>query len=66
MDQNSALKKDVSLAERKLLARNERIQQLEVAVHDAQERLDIQDQRFAQQMTDIRLRLDEARCMSAS
>src|SRR5581483_2637646 len=36
VEKNSSLKKEVSIAERKLLARNERIQALEALLQDAQ------------------------------
>ena len=39
MEQNSSLKKDVAIAERKLLARNERIMSLESLLQDSQEKL---------------------------
>lgn len=39
VDQNASLKKEVAIAERKLLARNERILSLEALLHDSQEKL---------------------------
>ncbi len=39
VEQNGSLKKEVAIAERKLIARNERIQSLESLLHDSQERL---------------------------
>jgi kinesin family protein 5 len=39
MDQNGSLKKEVAIAERKLIARNERIQSLESLLQDSQEKL---------------------------
>jgi kinesin family protein 5 len=39
VEQNSSLKKEVAIAERKLIARNERIQSLEVLLQDSQEKL---------------------------
>lgn len=48
-----ALKKDISVAERKLIARNERIQSLETLLQDSQEKLSLQNERFAQQMTEV-------------
>jgi kinesin family protein 5 len=39
VEQNGTLKKEVAIAERKLIARNERIQSLEALLHDAQEKL---------------------------
>lgn len=46
VEQNSTLKKEVALAERKLTARNERIQSLETLLQDAQERLISQNQKY--------------------
>ena len=39
VDQNSTLKKEVAIAERKLIARNERIQSLEALLSDSQAKL---------------------------
>lgn len=39
VEQNSSLKKEVAIAERKLIARNERIQSLENLLQDSQEKL---------------------------
>src|SRR5690606_16679881 len=39
VDQNSSLKKEVAIAERKLIARNERIQSLESLLQDSQDKL---------------------------
>lgn len=39
VDQNSALKKEVAIAERKLIARNERIQSLETLLQESQEKM---------------------------
>ena len=44
-EQNSSLKKEVAIGERKLLARNERIQALEGLLQDAQEKLITQNQK---------------------
>lgn len=49
-----ALKKDISVAEKKLIARNERIQNLETLLQDSQERLAQQNERFAHQMNEVR------------
>lgn len=43
VEQNSALKKEVNINERKLVARNERIQSLESLLQDAQEKLTTQN-----------------------
>ncbi|KAF7727231.1 hypothetical protein EC973_007844 [Apophysomyces ossiformis] len=61
VEQNSNLKKEVALAERKLLARNERIQSLEGLLQDAQEKLLSQNSRFEAQLQAVRERLEQAR-----
>ena len=61
VDQNSTLKKEAGIAERKLLARNERIQNLEALLQDADRRLSIQNQKFETQLQAVKERLDQAR-----
>lgn len=61
VDQNSALKKEAGIAERKLLARNERIQNLETLLQDADRRLAVQNQKFEAQLQQVKERLDQAR-----
>jgi len=61
VDQNSTLKKEAGIAERKLLARNERIQNLEALLQDADRRLSVQNQKFEQQLQAVKERLDQAR-----
>jgi hypothetical protein len=61
VDQNSALKKEAGIAERKLLARNERIQNLESLLQDADRRLALQNQKFETQLQAVKDRLDQAR-----
>ncbi|KAF8985706.1 hypothetical protein BGZ46_002451 [Entomortierella lignicola] len=46
VDQNTALKKDVAISERKLAARNERIQSLEGLLQDAQEKFTAQNHKY--------------------
>lgn len=46
VEQNSSLKKEVAIAERKLIARNERIQSLEGLLHDSQEKLTAANHRY--------------------
>ena len=65
VDQNSALKKEAGIAERKLLARNERIQNLEALLQDADRRLAAQNQKFEQQLQAVKERLDQARGKSS-
>ncbi|KAG2216279.1 hypothetical protein INT45_003910 [Circinella minor] len=61
VEQNASLKKEVALAERKLIARNERIQSLETLLQDAQEKLISQNQKFEAQLQAVRDRLEQAR-----
>ncbi|KAI7866074.1 hypothetical protein BDF14DRAFT_940381 [Spinellus fusiger] len=65
VEQNGSLKKEVALAERKLVARNERIQALEKLLHDAQEKLIHQNQKFEGQLQAVRDRLEQARSQKA-
>ncbi|KAF8964703.1 kinesin heavy chain [Flammula alnicola] len=65
VDQNSTLKKEAGIAERKLLARNERIQNLEALLQDADRRLSIQNQKFETQLQAVKERLDQARAQKA-
>ncbi|KAI9658010.1 MAG: Kinesin heavy chain [Bathelium mastoideum] len=46
VEQNSSLKKEVAIAERKLIARNERIQSLEALLGDSQEKLTAANHRY--------------------
>lgn len=46
VEQNGSLKKEVAIAERKLMARNERILSLETLLHDSQEKLTAANHRF--------------------
>ncbi|KAL0946872.1 hypothetical protein HGRIS_013038 [Hohenbuehelia grisea] len=66
VDQNSSLKKEAGIAERKLLARNERIQNLEALLQDADRRLSAQNQKFEQQLDAVKQRLDQARAAKAT
>jgi len=65
VEQNSSLKKEVAIAERKLLARNERIQALEALLHDAQEKLTTQNQKFEAQLQAVRERVEQARAQKS-
>ena len=62
VEQNSTLKKELAVAERNLVARNERIQNLETLLHDAQTKLDLQNQKFEAQLAAMREKLQSARC----
>lgn len=66
VDQNSALKKEAGIAERKLLARNERIQNLEALLQDADRRLAAQNQKFEAQLQAVKERLEQARAQKAA
>ncbi|KAI7888740.1 uncharacterized protein EV154DRAFT_407276, partial [Mucor mucedo] len=66
VEQNSSLKKEVAIAERKLIARNERIQSLEALLGDAQEKLIHQNQKFEAQLQAVRDRLEQARTQKAN
>ena len=61
VEQNSSLKKDVAIAERKLIARNERIQNLEALLGDAQEKLSASNAKFEARLQAVRERLDQAK-----
>lgn len=61
VEQNSSLKKEVAIAERKLIARNERISSLETLLGDAQEKLSQQHHKFENQLQAVRDRLESAR-----
>ncbi|KAG0145426.1 hypothetical protein CROQUDRAFT_658744 [Cronartium quercuum f. sp. fusiforme G11] len=61
VEQNSMLKKDVAIAERKLKARNERISSLESMLVEAQEKLNAQNTKFEVQLNAVRERLNQAR-----
>ncbi|KAF9792784.1 kinesin heavy chain [Thelephora terrestris] len=65
VDQNTGLKKEAGIAERKLFARNERIQNLEALLQDADRRLAIQNQKFEAQLQAVKERLDQARAQKA-
>jgi kinesin family protein 5 len=66
VEQNSTLKKEVAIAERKLAARNERIQSLEQLLHEAQDNLTSQNHKFEQQLQLVRERLEQARVARAA
>jgi kinesin family member 5 len=66
VEQNSTLKKEVAIAERKLSARNDRIQSLEQLLHEAQDNLTAQNHKFEQQLQLVRERLEQARVARAA
>ncbi|KAL8696774.1 MAG: hypothetical protein Q9201_007482 [Fulgogasparrea decipioides] len=69
VEQNGSLKKEVAIAERKLLARNERIMSLEALLQDSQEKLTAANHRFVplgldrfeMQLTQVKDRLEMAK-----
>ncbi|KAL1985450.1 hypothetical protein VTN96DRAFT_7893 [Rasamsonia emersonii] len=61
VEQNSSLKKEVAIAERKLIARNERIASLESLLQDSQEKLTAANHRFEAQLTAVKERLEAAK-----
>ncbi|KAK6527677.1 Kinesin heavy chain [Orbilia ellipsospora] len=61
VEQNSSLKKEVAIAERKLTARNERIQSLEQGLRESQDKLTEQSDRFEAQLTAVKDRLQAAK-----
>ncbi|KAJ9236345.1 putative kinesin family protein [Paecilomyces variotii] len=61
VEQNSSLKKEVAIAERKLIARNERISSLESLLQDSQEKLTAANHRFEAQLTAVKERLEAAK-----
>ncbi|KAL8902846.1 MAG: hypothetical protein Q9207_004335 [Kuettlingeria erythrocarpa] len=61
VEQNGSLKKEVAIAERKLLARNERIMSLEALLQDSQEKLTAANHRFEAQLAQVKDRLEIAK-----
>ncbi|RMJ26461.1 kinesin heavy chain [Aspergillus sp. HF37] len=61
VEQNSSLKKEVAIAERKLIARNERIGSLESLLQESQEKLTQANHRFEAQLTAVKERLEAAK-----
>ncbi|ODQ51997.1 putative kinesin family protein, partial [Saitoella complicata NRRL Y-17804] len=66
VEQNSSLKKEVAIAERKLIARNERIQSLEALLQDAQDKLTIQNHKFETHLSAVRERINASRAEKLS
>ncbi|GAA6008802.1 hypothetical protein JCM10207_001729 [Rhodosporidiobolus poonsookiae] len=64
VDQNTTLKRDVALAERKLLARNERIGTLETLLREANDKVSQQNAKFEARLQAVRERLDQARAQN--
>ncbi|KKZ61847.1 kinesin heavy chain [[Emmonsia] crescens] len=64
VEQNGSLKREVAIAERKLIARNERIESLESLLQDSQEKLTAANHRFEAQLTAVKERLEAAKAGS--
>ncbi|TYJ55330.1 hypothetical protein B9479_003944 [Cryptococcus floricola] len=60
VEQNTILKKEVAEAQRKLMSRNDRIQNLEAALSNADQRLTQKNQKYEQQLQLFREKLAEA------
>ena len=65
VEQNAGLKKEVAIAERKLVARGERIRGLEGLVGEGQERLISANHRFESQLLAVKERLEAAKVGAA-
>ncbi|KAB5577718.1 P-loop containing nucleoside triphosphate hydrolase protein [Coniochaeta sp. 2T2.1] len=64
VEQNSSLKKEVAIAERKLIARNERIQSLESLLQESQEKMAQANHKFETQLASVKERLEAAKAGS--
>ncbi|WEW62043.1 Kinesin heavy chain [Emydomyces testavorans] len=64
VEQNSSLKREVAIAERKLIARNERIESLETLLQESQEKLTAANHRFEVQLSAVKERLELAKAGS--
>ncbi|KAL1835876.1 hypothetical protein VTK73DRAFT_5288 [Phialemonium thermophilum] len=64
VEQNSSLKKEVAIAERKLIARNERIQSLESLLQESQEKMAQANHKFEVQLAAVKERLEAAKAGS--
>ncbi|EMD00528.1 hypothetical protein BAUCODRAFT_28874 [Baudoinia panamericana UAMH 10762] len=61
VEQNAQLKKEVAIAERKLVARGERIRGLEALVAESQEKLMVANHKFESQLMAVKERLEAAK-----
>ncbi|KAI8890113.1 hypothetical protein K501DRAFT_169844 [Backusella circina FSU 941] len=61
VEQNSSLKKDSALSDRKLQAKQDRITNLEFLLNEAQNQLLVQNDKFESQLQAVRGRLEQAR-----
>lgn len=60
VEQNASLKKEVAIAERKLLARNDRIKGLEHSLVESQAKFDAMNRKYDEQLRSIKDRLSQA------
>ncbi|ORZ04898.1 hypothetical protein BCR42DRAFT_428762 [Absidia repens] len=65
VEQNSQLKKEAAVSERKLVTRNERIQSLESMLQEAQDNLIVQTQKFETNLQTVRGRLELLRSQNS-
>ncbi|CAO3592633.1 unnamed protein product [Absidia cylindrospora] len=65
VEQNTQLKRDAAISERKLVTRNERIQSLELMLQEAQDNLIYQTQKFEENLQRVRERLEQARAQKS-
>lgn len=61
VEQNTLLKRDISIAERKLIIRNERITSLETLLYDTQGKFITQNRAFEKQLRILKERLEQVR-----
>jgi kinesin family protein 5 len=61
VQQNASLKKEFAISERKLIARNERIQNMEMLLQDAQTKIQLQSQTFDAQLSAMRSQLQKGK-----
>ncbi|KAI9282783.1 hypothetical protein BY458DRAFT_131551 [Sporodiniella umbellata] len=66
VEQNASLRKEVTLSERKSIARTERIQNLEQQLQDAEEKLLEQNRKFEEQLRIAKDRLEQVKAKSQS
>ncbi|KAI9091869.1 P-loop containing nucleoside triphosphate hydrolase protein [Phlyctochytrium arcticum] len=66
VEQNTSLKKEVAVAERKLSARNERITSLEALLQEAHAKVEAQNQKFESQLASMREKVQEARAHTSN
>ena len=64
VEQNTSLKRDVALAEKRLLARNDRIQNLETLLQDSQDKLNSANARFDLQMQAVQEKVARAEALA--